>query len=164
MRLLIERVFYSRASYNSENTVVNFEFHCRCQIEYCSSIANFECILILSKVIRSMKWVGLPKKSTSPLLPLLSYDMKTSLICCMNGNRTIEVLVSQCKIVFSTLFTSQTRDNWIPYLVIFYIITWIKEASFITISHILNFFRGNLHIYTKINWMIFIMKNLIKPI
>ena len=43
------------------------------------------------------------KKSTSPLLPLLSYNMKTSLICCMNGNRTIEVLVSQCKTIFFAL-------------------------------------------------------------
>ena len=71
-------------------------------------------VLILSKVIRSMKWVGLWKKLTSLLL--LSYNMKTSLICCMNGNRTIEVLVSQCKTVFSPLFpslssTSSSRGN-----------------------------------------------------
>ena len=71
-------------------------------------------VLILSKVIWSMKWVGLWKKLTSLLL--LSYNMKTSLICCMNGNRTIEVLVSQCKTVFSPLFpslssTSSSRGN-----------------------------------------------------
>ena len=45
------------------------------------------------------------EKLTSLLL--LSYNMKTSLICCMNGNRTIEVLVSQCKTVFSPLFPFQ---------------------------------------------------------
>ena len=49
-------------------------------------------------------------------LLLLSYNMKTSLICCMNGNRTIEVLVSQCKTVFFPLFpslssTSSSRGN-----------------------------------------------------
>ena len=54
------------------------------------------------------------EKLTSLLL--LSYNMKTSLICCMNGNRTIEVLVSQCKTVFSPLFpslssTSSSRGN-----------------------------------------------------
>ena len=43
------------------------------------------------------------KKLTSSFCSIFSYNMKTSLICCMNGNRTIEVLVSQCKTVFFLL-------------------------------------------------------------
>ena len=45
------------------------------------------------------------KKLTSSFCSIFSYNMKTSLICCMNGNRTIEVLVSQCKTVFFFLLS-----------------------------------------------------------
>ena len=67
---------------------------------------------------------------------LLSYNMKTSLICCMNGNRTIEVLVSQCKTVFSPLFTflSSTSPGKIAQIVVIPccynsagLSTWVSE-------------------------------------
>ena len=74
-------------------------------------IAKVECVDLIKsdpehEMSRSLK------KLTSSFCSIFSYNMKTSLICCMNGNRTIEVLVSQCKTVFFALRLCEPQFNF----------------------------------------------------